>query len=43
MKAGLPTAKFSEYHFIISKSGYIFSNTDTKRFLKDNNLKLSFL
>ncbi len=34
MKAGLPMAKLSEYLFVISKSVYMFSNTDAKTLFK---------
>jgi len=34
MKVGLQMAKLSEYRLIISKSGYIFSNTDVKTLFK---------
>jgi hypothetical protein len=43
MKAGLPMAKIGECSLIISKSGYIFSSTDAKTPLKDNNIKLNYL
>ncbi len=34
MKASLPMVKLGEYYLIISKSGYIFSNTDVETLLK---------